>query len=468
MMTETQTPFSLAAAFLQCGSPGQTFNMETLLKPEFGNYSPNSIGDHGSDGEESTICTVCCDEASGRHYGVVACFGCKGFFRRTVRAGKNYICRYNKKCRIDKAGRNVCRSCRFQKCLEVGMEPDAIRPDRDKTGRQKNPRRNADGSIKKNSNASILGDLPCLTKFSLKDDSDSSSNSPSSRSNSAPLEPRPTFLDESVLTTLSEIENIVIQLQDNVESDIQNLPHMGEAIVKPSIIATRALMNFNGAKGDADAECVSANLRRLIVFTFDYINTLRPVADLHPLEKLAIARSVVAPFCIMFCGHQSVAGGGPEVDSIYLPTGHKLPPSQLLFTKDSDQKKHILLENKADYVRRNMSETIISQFRRLQVTKTEMVALKAIMVLDPNVKGLSEASYDLLAVARESVQSALYSHLIANHGNAEATSRFAQLLLMIASATRVAYSLSSFFQLSRDVNFDIDYVLDELLFLDRM
>nr|CDJ85518.1 Zinc finger domain containing protein [Haemonchus contortus] len=109
------------AALMGCGSPNQpTFSMESLLKPEISDFSPKPTGNT----EESTICSVCCDEASGRHYGVVACFGCKGFFRRTVRAGKNYICRYDQKCRIDKAGRNVCRSCRFQKCLDVGMEPD--------------------------------------------------------------------------------------------------------------------------------------------------------------------------------------------------------------------------------------------------------------------------------------------------------------------------------------------------------
>uniref|UniRef100_A0A1I7TN33 Nuclear receptor domain-containing protein n=1 Tax=Caenorhabditis tropicalis TaxID=1561998 RepID=A0A1I7TN33_9PELO len=466
-MTETQTPFSFAAALLQCGSPGQTFSMETLLKPEFGEYSPSS-GETGSEGEESTICTVCCDEASGRHYGVVACFGCKGFFRRTVRAGKNYVCRYNKKCRIDKAGRNVCRSCRFQKCLEVGMEPDAIRPDRDKTGRQKNPRRNTEGSIKKVSVGSLLGDLPCLSKFSINSDSDDSATSPSSRSGTASMDIRPTFIDESVLTTLTEIENIVIQLQDNDDINAQNLPPMGEAITQPSMIAARTLLNFNGAKGDADLECVTSNLRRLAVFTFDYINTLRPIADLHPIEKLAIARNIISPFCILFCGYQTVAVEAPEHDSIYLPSGHRLPACQPLFTKDSDQKKYILLENKADHVRRNMTELILNQLRRLQVTKTEMVALKAIMVLDPNVKGLSQESGKLLSVARESVQSALFSHLVTVFGPMEATSRFAALLLMIATATRVAYSLSSFFQLSRDVNYGTDDLLEELLFLDRL
>ncbi|VDN86911.1 unnamed protein product [Brugia pahangi] len=45
------------------------------------------------------------------------------------------------KCSIDKDQRNACRFCRFQRCLEVGMEPDAIRPDRDIIGKQKNPRR---------------------------------------------------------------------------------------------------------------------------------------------------------------------------------------------------------------------------------------------------------------------------------------------------------------------------------------
>ncbi|VDN87001.1 unnamed protein product [Brugia pahangi] len=70
------------------------------------------------------MCMVCGDRSAGKHYGVMACYGCKGFFRRTIRSGQSYTCRFMQKCSIDKDQRNACRFCRFQRCLEVGMEPD--------------------------------------------------------------------------------------------------------------------------------------------------------------------------------------------------------------------------------------------------------------------------------------------------------------------------------------------------------
>ncbi|KAM9325254.1 peroxisome proliferator-activated receptor gamma [Gastrophryne carolinensis] len=71
-------------------------------------------------------CRVCGDKASGFHYGVHACEGCKGFFRRTIRLKLIYErCELN--CRIHKKSRNKCQYCRFQKCLAVGMSHNAIR-----------------------------------------------------------------------------------------------------------------------------------------------------------------------------------------------------------------------------------------------------------------------------------------------------------------------------------------------------
>nr|XP_033782209.1 peroxisome proliferator-activated receptor gamma isoform X2 [Geotrypetes seraphini] len=71
-------------------------------------------------------CRVCGDKASGFHYGVHACEGCKGFFRRTIRLKLIYD-RCNLNCRIHKKSRNKCQYCRFQKCLSVGMSHNAIR-----------------------------------------------------------------------------------------------------------------------------------------------------------------------------------------------------------------------------------------------------------------------------------------------------------------------------------------------------
>nr|XP_028565399.1 nuclear receptor subfamily 1 group D member 1-like isoform X3 [Podarcis muralis] len=74
------------------------------------------------------LCKVCGDIASGFHYGVHACEGCKGFFRRSIQQNINYkMCVKNENCMIMRMNRNRCQHCRFKKCLAVGMSRDAVR-----------------------------------------------------------------------------------------------------------------------------------------------------------------------------------------------------------------------------------------------------------------------------------------------------------------------------------------------------
>uniref|UniRef100_H3DAP9 Nuclear receptor subfamily 1, group D, member 4b n=1 Tax=Tetraodon nigroviridis TaxID=99883 RepID=H3DAP9_TETNG len=74
------------------------------------------------------LCKVCGDIASGFHYGVHACEGCKGFFRRSIQQNIHYkMCVKNEKCLIMRMNRNRCQHCRFKKCLAVGMSRDAVR-----------------------------------------------------------------------------------------------------------------------------------------------------------------------------------------------------------------------------------------------------------------------------------------------------------------------------------------------------
>ncbi|XP_071784467.1 uncharacterized protein [Asterias amurensis] len=76
---------------------------------------------------DSTPCQVCGDTSSGIHFGVFTCEGCKGFFRRSLKDGTSYFCIDDKKCLITPTSRNMCRFCRYQKCLQVGMSREGIK-----------------------------------------------------------------------------------------------------------------------------------------------------------------------------------------------------------------------------------------------------------------------------------------------------------------------------------------------------
>uniref|UniRef100_A0A8C5WC49 Retinoic acid receptor alpha n=1 Tax=Leptobrachium leishanense TaxID=445787 RepID=A0A8C5WC49_9ANUR len=77
-------------------------------------------------------CFVCQDKSSGYHYGVSACEGCKGFFRRSIQKNMIYTCHREKNCVINKVTRNRCQYCRLQRCFEVGMSKESVRNDRNK------------------------------------------------------------------------------------------------------------------------------------------------------------------------------------------------------------------------------------------------------------------------------------------------------------------------------------------------
>ncbi|XP_063720366.1 nuclear receptor subfamily 1 group D member 2-like [Symsagittifera roscoffensis] len=78
---------------------------------------------------ENELCKVCSSFASGVHFGVLTCEGCKGFFKRNHRNEdwRRLKCAKEGSCGVSENTRNMCRFCRFHKCLQVGMSRDAIK-----------------------------------------------------------------------------------------------------------------------------------------------------------------------------------------------------------------------------------------------------------------------------------------------------------------------------------------------------
>ncbi|XP_023820385.1 retinoic acid receptor RXR-beta-A isoform X1 [Oryzias latipes] len=114
----------------QISSSAPTSGMHSVsssedIKPPFG-LRPMQSHSPGIMLSQKRLCVICGDRSSGKHYGVYSCEGCKGFFKRTVRKDLSYTCRDNKECLVDKRQRNRCQYCRYQKCLAMGMKREVI------------------------------------------------------------------------------------------------------------------------------------------------------------------------------------------------------------------------------------------------------------------------------------------------------------------------------------------------------
>jgi len=74
----------------------------------------------------TTQCSICNGpSATHLHYGAVACYSCRAFFRRGI--GKPYCCvEGTGDCSIDLTNRRSCQWCRFDRCLKAGMKPELV------------------------------------------------------------------------------------------------------------------------------------------------------------------------------------------------------------------------------------------------------------------------------------------------------------------------------------------------------
>ncbi|CBY37413.1 unnamed protein product, partial [Oikopleura dioica] len=95
--------------------------------PPTGTPSTSGTTTSRKESKQREPCPVCGDVVSGYHYGILSCESCKGFFKRIVQLNKRYFCSNHGQCTITKTTRKKCSSCRYDKCITLGMKREALR-----------------------------------------------------------------------------------------------------------------------------------------------------------------------------------------------------------------------------------------------------------------------------------------------------------------------------------------------------
>ncbi|XP_013404578.1 estrogen receptor isoform X2 [Lingula anatina] len=156
--------------------PNPVQSSEASQSGQTENTSLNSLRSSGH------LCAVCNDVASGFHYGVWSCEGCKAFFKRSIQGHVDYVCPATNTCMIDKQRRKSCQACRLRKCNEAGMCKTSIKTrsvNKSKTAVKRKSEDGTGNSAKKLSketfssgSAKSFNSQPCVTPTkSIEEDS---------------------------------------------------------------------------------------------------------------------------------------------------------------------------------------------------------------------------------------------------------------------------------------------------------
>ncbi|KAJ8285737.1 hypothetical protein GJAV_G00030360 [Gymnothorax javanicus] len=180
-------------------------------------------------GDQRT-CLICGDRATGLHYGIISCEGCKGFFKRSICNKRVYRCSRDKNCEMSRKQRNRCQYCRLLKCLQMGMNRKAIREDGMPGGRNKSigPVQISDEEIERIMSGQEFKEEASLPEHAWINNGDSDHSSPG---NGVSEGNQPSPISTLSSTRSLEMNGYTAALRDQymgtpVSSHYQFLPHL--------------------------------------------------------------------------------------------------------------------------------------------------------------------------------------------------------------------------------------------------
>nr|CAD2172886.1 unnamed protein product [Meloidogyne enterolobii] len=296
-------------------------------------------------------CLVCGQENPKMHYGVLACLGCKGFFRRALKKLNEYECFHNNNCIIDKNERTSCRACRLQKCLDVGMDPAAVRPDRSLTGKQQLETHRFSLS-------------PIRRRLSSIDEKTTNNNDEKTKNLSQKL---PVDL-RTMLMTLQNIEAKVVHgdtTHDAADIYPLRINTIREIIEEPKkLMGRRTEMRYEPYRMAKNEEFFVVVYRRLIA-AVDWVEALADrVGGLSIEDRISLVKSCFGPLTLFKCSARTAVVTQNE-DMLCLCNFAYVPRN---ISKAYNDAYH--LDN--GLVDRLLNE-LVTPFRRIHLSEEEIV-----------------------------------------------------------------------------------------------
>uniref|UniRef100_A0A915BFJ9 Nuclear hormone receptor family member nhr-1 n=1 Tax=Parascaris univalens TaxID=6257 RepID=A0A915BFJ9_PARUN len=338
---------------------------------------------------EGELCAVCSDLATGYHYGVASCNGCKTFFRRTIVSDHTFICQYQGNCDVNKNIRCACRHCRFNKCVAVGMDAKAIQNDRDRIGPTKKLK---------------------LSSQSSEDDSGVQVRSS----------------EEKLIEQLHIIEKLCLRLRQCALPEISGLK---DAVVGPSLVNEVNNLEIDPytIKGDlyvAKMRDIQMWNKREMRVALEWAKTFDLFQQLSKDDRVALIKNFGFTFNLLNRNYYSI---DQDNDKIVLPNGAyirrqvqdevKLPGCRTIYHRQMDE--------------------IMIPFRQLQVTVPEFALFKASVFFNPDAINLSPAAKAQIYAERSKYLSALFSLITSKNGITAGAQKYGSLLMMASSVQNI-------------------------------
>ncbi|CAJ0571497.1 unnamed protein product, partial [Mesorhabditis spiculigera] len=414
---------------------------------------PPSTSDNGG----KLICDVCGDIAFGKHYGINACNGCKGFFRRSVWSRRQYTCRFGGDCPVVKEHRNVCRSCRLKKCFEVGMNPDSVQNERDRNARCGSQARKKP-SVDQQTQTECTGTSPSMqTAYMDKMIKIERVTTPSDHLNEDL--PTPCSVENCRLAEqLLQLEHQLTHSNNNTADFAPFSPSRTDLpfevlFRRPELVCSRYPMRFSGERV-LTVDLLIDGWRRHFVFYSDWVRGLEDYQMLSKDDQDCLARRRLVHHG--WISHALYSAKAP-VTGLCFANGAFHPYGDSLKYYNPDPKIEEFYRNSIG----RFVNYLLQPIRALEVDDTEMVLLKAIIFFAEKT-GLSADGKLAVGRARDRYINALYAHIRRTRadGSAAATARLTRILLFMSTVTSLCHLMNENVQMSA-VFYTIDF--DQLI-----